>query len=117
MIRQLDALTRVIPVRYAVDRELCVHYAKQFTQLRAAGTPIGANDLWVDCYALALSATQVNEQHQRVQARRWPTVGELGYLSGKPFKACRRLARLESCSARRHRNSPPRPPPDPAPAR
>ena len=59
VIRQLDALTRVIPVRYAVDRELCVHYAKQFTQLRAAGTPIGANDLWIACHALALDATLV----------------------------------------------------------
>ncbi len=57
MIRQLDALTRVIPVRYAVDRELCLHYAKQFTQLRAAGTPIGAHDLWIACHALALDAT------------------------------------------------------------
>ena len=59
MIRQLDALTRVIPVRYAVDRDLYVHYAKQFTQLRATGTPIGANDLWIACHALALSATLV----------------------------------------------------------
>ena len=59
MIRQLDALTRVIPVRYAVDREVCAHCAKQFTQLRAAGTSIGANDLWIACYALALNATLV----------------------------------------------------------
>ena len=59
MIRQLDALTRVIPVRYAVDREVFAHCAKQFTQLRAAGTSIGANDLWIACYALALNATLV----------------------------------------------------------
>ena len=43
----------------AERRELCVHYAKQFTQLRAAGTPIGANDLWIACHALALNATLV----------------------------------------------------------
>jgi len=49
VIRQLEALTRVIPV----------HYAKQFTQLRAAGTPIGANDLWIACHALTLNATLV----------------------------------------------------------
>ena len=59
MIRQLDALTREIPVRYAVDREVCAHCAKQFTQLRAAGISIGANDLWIACYALALNATLV----------------------------------------------------------
>ena len=49
----------MIPVRYAVDREVCAHCAKQFPQLCAAGTPIGANDLWIDCYALALNATLV----------------------------------------------------------
>ncbi len=79
VIRQLDALTRVIPVRYAVDRELCVHYAKQFTQLRAAGTPIGANDLWIACHALALSATLVTNntsEFKRVnglQLENWAT--------------------------------------------
>ena len=36
-----------------------MHYAKQFTQLRAAGTPIGANDLWIARHALALNATLV----------------------------------------------------------
>jgi len=59
VLRRLDELTRVIPVRYAVSRGLCEHYAVQFTQLRAAGTPIGANDLWIACHALALDATLV----------------------------------------------------------
>ena len=59
VLRRLDELTRVIPVRYAVDRDLCEHYALQFTQLRAAGTPIGANDLWIACHALAIDATLV----------------------------------------------------------
>ncbi len=59
VLRRLDELTRVIPVRYAVDRDLCTHYAVQFTQLRAAGTPIGANDLWIACHALAIEATLV----------------------------------------------------------
>ena len=36
VLRRRDELTRVIPVRYAVDRSLCTHYAVQFTQLRAA---------------------------------------------------------------------------------
>ncbi len=59
VLRRLDELTRVIPVRYAVDRDLCAHYAVQFTQLRAAGTPIGASDLWIACHALAIDATLV----------------------------------------------------------
>lgn len=59
VLRRLDELTRVIPVRYAVGRDLCEHYAVQFTQLRAAGTPIGANDLWIACHALTMGATLV----------------------------------------------------------
>ena len=31
----------------------------QFTQLRAAGAPIGANDLWIASYALAEDCTLV----------------------------------------------------------
>ena len=59
VLRRLDELTRVIPVRYAVSRDLCAHYAAQFTHLRVAGTPIGANDLWIACHALAIDATLV----------------------------------------------------------
>jgi tRNA(fMet)-specific endonuclease VapC len=59
VLRRLDALTRVVPVRYAVDRAICEHYATQFTRLRAAGTPIGANDLWIACHALADDCTLV----------------------------------------------------------
>jgi tRNA(fMet)-specific endonuclease VapC len=53
VLRQLDQLTRVIPVDYATDRSLCQHYAEQFLLLKEAGTPIGANDLWIACHALA----------------------------------------------------------------
>ena len=53
VLRRLDELIRVVPVRYGVHRLLCEHYAAQFTRLRAAGTPIGANNLWIACHALA----------------------------------------------------------------
>jgi tRNA(fMet)-specific endonuclease VapC len=59
VLRQLENLTRSIPVRYAASAELCRHYAEQFTQLRQAGTPIGANDLWIACHALADQCTLV----------------------------------------------------------
>ncbi|MDP2367466.1 type II toxin-antitoxin system VapC family toxin [Rhodoferax sp.] len=59
VLRRLDALTRVIPVRYAVSAALCEHYAVQFTRLRAVGTPVGANDLWIACHALADDCTLV----------------------------------------------------------
>ena len=42
-----------MPVRYGVGRVLCEHYAAQFARVRAAGTPIGGNDLWIACHALA----------------------------------------------------------------
>lgn len=59
VLRQLDALTRQIPVLFEVNRAVCEHYAAQFTSLKAAGTPIGANDLWIACHALAMDATLV----------------------------------------------------------
>jgi tRNA(fMet)-specific endonuclease VapC len=59
VLRRLDALARVVPVRYGVQRALCQHYAVQFTRLRAAGTPIGANDLWIASHALADDCTLV----------------------------------------------------------
>ena len=59
VLRQLDALTRQIPVLFEVNRAVCEHYATQFTGLKAAGTPIGANDLWIACHALAMDATLV----------------------------------------------------------
>ena len=59
VLRNLQQLTRQIPVQYAVDHHLCVHYAAQFTRLRTAGTPIGANDLWIACHALAQDAVLV----------------------------------------------------------
>lgn len=69
VVRRLDELTRLVPVRYAVAREHCEHYAVQFTDLRACGTPIGANDLWIACHALAIDATLVTNnmgESQRV---------------------------------------------------
>ena len=59
VLDQLQQLTRIIPVNYKVNAELCQHYATQFTRLKIAGTPIGANDLWIACHALAQNATLV----------------------------------------------------------
>ena len=73
VLRQLDGLTRVVPVRYAASIALCEHYAVQFTRLRAAGTPIGANDLWIACHALADDSTLVTNnlrEFDRVQGLR-----------------------------------------------
>jgi tRNA(fMet)-specific endonuclease VapC len=59
VIVRLAQLTRQVSVIYDTDRSLCEHYAVHFTRLKEAGTPIGANDLWIACHALAQDATLV----------------------------------------------------------
>lgn len=68
VLARLEQLTRQVPVIYETGRTLCEHYAVQATRLREAGTPIGANDLWIGCHALALEATLVTN-NQREFAR------------------------------------------------
>ena len=53
VLRQLEQLIRQVPVIYHVNHTLCEHYAAQFTHLKEAGIPVGANDLWIACHALA----------------------------------------------------------------
>jgi len=60
VLRQLDALTGLIPVLFDAGRSLCEHYAHQFLALKARGTPVGANDLWIACHALSHQATLVS---------------------------------------------------------
>lgn len=59
VLRRLNALARQVPVRYPADPAICRHYAEQTTRLKEAGTPIGGNDLWIACHALAEGATLV----------------------------------------------------------
>lgn len=59
VLRQLDGLIRQISVFYPADAAICRHYASLVTQLKSAGTPIGANDLWIASHALAVNATLV----------------------------------------------------------
>lgn len=59
VLSRLEKLTRVVPVDYRASDALCRHYAEQFTRLKNAGTPIGANDLWIAAHALAEDATLV----------------------------------------------------------
>ena len=60
-------------VLYPAGPAICEHYAEQFTRLKDAGTPIGANDLWIACHALAEGATLVTHntrEFQRVEGLR-----------------------------------------------
>jgi tRNA(fMet)-specific endonuclease VapC len=58
-LRRLDQLAQQILVMYPGGPTICKHYAEQFVQLKDSGIPIGANDLWIACHALAENATLV----------------------------------------------------------
>lgn len=59
VLRRLEALARQVPVRYPGGPAICRHYAEQAARFKDNGTPIGANDLWIACHALAENATLV----------------------------------------------------------
>ena len=59
VLRRLEGLTRQVPVLYPSGAALCEHFAEQSVRLKAAGTPIGSNDLWIACHALAEAAVLV----------------------------------------------------------
>lgn len=59
VLRRLEGLTRQVPVLYPSGAALCEPFAEQSVRLKAAGTPIGSNDLWVACHALAEAAVLV----------------------------------------------------------
>ena len=87
VLRQLEALSRVVPVRYSCAPSICQHYALEFTCLRAAGTPIGANDLWIACHALDDDCTLVTNnlrKFERVSGLRLQNWAE--NRAGKPAR-------------------------------
>ena len=59
VLRQLEQLIRQVPVIYHVNHTLCEQYASHFTYLKESGMPVGANDLWIACHALAEDAILV----------------------------------------------------------
>ena len=59
VLAQLEQLTTIIEVIYPDNPAICQYYAVQFLQLKSKGTPIGANDLWIACHALAEKAVLV----------------------------------------------------------
>lgn len=82
VVRRLETLARHVPVRYPAGPAICRHYAEQATRLKDAGTPIGANDLWIACHALADDTTLVTHntrEFNRVSGLRvedWVTAAE-----------------------------------------
>jgi len=67
VLRRLDMLARLVTVIYPTSAAICRHYAEQITRLKDAGTPIGANNLWIACHALAEDATLVAHNTREFQ--------------------------------------------------
>ena len=59
VLKQIEQLIRIVPVKFDLNTDICHHYAIHFTKLKLAGTPIGGNDLWIACHALACQAVLV----------------------------------------------------------
>lgn len=67
VLRRLDTMARQVTVIYPTGVAICRHYAEQFTRLKEAGTPIGANDLWIACHTLAEDACLVTHNTREFQ--------------------------------------------------
>ena len=58
LTHQLDGLLTAVAV-LALPAEAAQHYGTARSQLEAAGTPIGGNDLWIAAHALSQNLTLV----------------------------------------------------------
>lgn len=63
----LNELMKIVTVVYPTDSKMSEHYAEQFLQLKAKGTPIGNNDLWIASHALAENAVLVTHNVKEFQ--------------------------------------------------
>jgi tRNA(fMet)-specific endonuclease VapC len=69
LAHHLDALLTAITV-LPLPADAAAHYGKTRAQLKATGTPIGSNDLWIAAHALAQNMTLVTNntrEFERVQ--------------------------------------------------
>ena len=67
VLRRLEKLAQQVTVIYPTSPAICRHYAEHSTRLKLAGTPIGANDLWIACHALAEDARLVTHNMREFQ--------------------------------------------------
>ena len=67
VVKRLERLREEIVVLYPQSAAICYHYAEQATRLKHAGTPIGANDLWIACHTLAEEATLATHNTREFQ--------------------------------------------------
>lgn len=69
----IKKLTQRISVVYP-NEKICENYGIWATKLKQQGTPIGGNDLWIACHALACNAVLVThniKEFQRIESLNW----------------------------------------------
>ena len=76
--RLLDILSGLRMVE--IEPEVAVRYGQIRATLESAGTPIGANDLWIASHALALDAVLVTDNER--EFRRLPDLQVENWLAG-----------------------------------
>jgi tRNA(fMet)-specific endonuclease VapC len=63
LMAELDGLLNELEVK-ALEPEAALHYGRLRADLTSAGTPIGANDMFLAAHALALDATMVTDNER-----------------------------------------------------
>lgn len=72
-LEKINKITQRISVVYPING-ICEYYGKWANNLKLQGTPIGNNDLWIACHALAINAVLVThnvKEFQRVGGLNW----------------------------------------------
>lgn len=82
VLKQIKQLLLSIPVEYALDAKISQHYAAQFIQLKEAGIPIGANDLWMACHALATESTLVTNNMREFERIKGLSIENWSFYAG-----------------------------------
>jgi tRNA(fMet)-specific endonuclease VapC len=63
LVRELDGLLTELEAK-PLEALAAVHYGRLRAELHAAGTPIGANDMFIAAHALSLDATLVTDNER-----------------------------------------------------
>lgn len=72
-LEKINQITQRISVLYPTEK-ICEHYGVWSHTLKQQGTPIGSNDLWIACHALAANAVLVThnvKEFQRIEGLNW----------------------------------------------
>lgn len=72
-LEKIKQITQRISVLYPTEK-ICEHYGAWSNTLKQQGIPIGSNDLWIACHALAINAVLVThnvKEFERIKSLNW----------------------------------------------